>query len=159
MATVGLYITDEMNRLTVRAFLERAGHVAVDSGGEVAVLDVASRAVALCGQLPVLLLTTVSGVPQAIEAMKQGVYGYVLTPFQPGELEIMVTRALGANVVETAKEDEEQLSLEVVEMRHILKTLEQCGNNQAKAARVLGIGRNTLWRKLKKRETSGHTEK
>ncbi len=35
-----------------------------------------------------------------------------------------------------------------VERRHILSVLAACGGNQAEAARVLGIARNTLWRKL-----------
>jgi two-component system response regulator HydG len=39
--------------------------------------------------------------------------------------------------------------LEDVEREHILATLEGLGWNQARAADVLGIGRNTLWRKLK----------
>ena len=38
--------------------------------------------------------------------------------------------------------------LAVVERRHILKVVDSCGGNQAEAARVLGIARNTLWRKL-----------
>ncbi|HVE13331.1 MAG TPA: sigma-54 dependent transcriptional regulator [Elusimicrobiota bacterium] len=40
-------------------------------------------------------------------------------------------------------------SLGDAEKRHILKVLEDCGGNQADAAKTLGIGRNTLWRKLK----------
>lgn len=40
-------------------------------------------------------------------------------------------------------------SLAEAERAHILFVLEQCGGNQMEAARVLGIGRNTLWRKLK----------
>jgi two-component system response regulator HydG len=40
-------------------------------------------------------------------------------------------------------------SLADAERAHILFVLEQCGGNQMEAARVLGIGRNTLWRKLK----------
>ena len=35
-----------------------------------------------------------------------------------------------------------------VERRHILAVLEACEGNQAQAARILGIARNTLWRKL-----------
>ena len=38
--------------------------------------------------------------------------------------------------------------LAVVERRHILSVVAACGGNQAEAARVLGIARNTLWRKL-----------
>jgi two-component system response regulator HydG len=39
--------------------------------------------------------------------------------------------------------------LDEVEKAHILGTLDELGWNQARAAEVLGIGRNTLWRKLK----------
>jgi two-component system, NtrC family, response regulator HydG len=39
--------------------------------------------------------------------------------------------------------------LEDVEREHILGTLDACAWNQARAAEALGIGRNTLWRKLK----------
>lgn len=40
-------------------------------------------------------------------------------------------------------------SLGDIEKKHILEALESCGGNQVKAAKVLGIARNTLWRKLK----------
>ncbi|MFO0554646.1 MAG: sigma-54 dependent transcriptional regulator [Polyangiaceae bacterium] len=40
-------------------------------------------------------------------------------------------------------------SLAEVEREHILATLDACGGSQAEAARVLGVARNTLWRKLR----------
>ena len=36
-----------------------------------------------------------------------------------------------------------------MERAHILKVLDDVSWNQARAAEILGIGRNTLWRKLK----------
>ena len=36
-----------------------------------------------------------------------------------------------------------------VEREHVLSVLEACRGSQTEAARVLGIGRNTLWRKLR----------
>jgi DNA-binding NtrC family response regulator len=42
------------------------------------------------------------------------------------------------------------LPLEEAEKQHVLGVLEHCAQNRAKAAKVLGIGYNTLWRKLKK---------
>jgi transcriptional regulator with PAS, ATPase and Fis domain len=36
-----------------------------------------------------------------------------------------------------------------VERRHILLALERCGGNRTKTAKALGIGANTLWRKLR----------
>ncbi len=41
------------------------------------------------------------------------------------------------------------LTLEEAERRHVLRVLEACHGQQSDAARVLGIGRTTLWRKLK----------
>jgi two-component system response regulator HydG len=40
-------------------------------------------------------------------------------------------------------------SLAEVEREHIVRVLEACGGSQAEAARVLGVARNTLWRKLR----------
>jgi len=40
-------------------------------------------------------------------------------------------------------------TLAQAEKRHILRVLEACGGQQLDAARILGIGRTTLWRKLK----------
>ena len=36
-----------------------------------------------------------------------------------------------------------------VEREHVLRVLDACGGSQVEAARVLGIARNTLWRKLR----------
>jgi len=43
----------------------------------------------------------------------------------------------------------DSMTLKELQRRHILSVLQQHGGNQAKAARELGIGRNTLWRRLK----------
>jgi two-component system response regulator HydG len=37
-----------------------------------------------------------------------------------------------------------------VEREHVLRVVEACGGSQVEAARILGIGRNTLWRKLRR---------
>ena len=41
-----------------------------------------------------------------------------------------------------------------VEREHILQVLSACQGSQAEAARILGIGRNTLWRKLRRFATA-----
>lgn len=40
-------------------------------------------------------------------------------------------------------------SLAEVEREHVMRVLEACGGSQIEAARVLGIGRSTLWRKMR----------
>jgi DNA-binding NtrC family response regulator len=47
-----------------------------------------------------------------------------------------------------ARGDETLRPLAEVEREHIVRVLQACGGRQAEAARVLGIGRTTLWRKL-----------
>jgi two-component system response regulator HydG len=42
-----------------------------------------------------------------------------------------------------------QMTLAEAERIHILRVLEACGGHQVEASRILGIGRTTLWRKLK----------
>lgn len=42
-----------------------------------------------------------------------------------------------------------KLPLAEVEKQHILRVLSACHNNKSQAAQILGIGYNTLWRKLK----------
>ena len=48
----------------------------------------------------------------------------------------------------TPSSDPALQSLSEIENEHVLRVLEACGGRQADAARVLGIGRTTLWRKL-----------
>lgn len=43
----------------------------------------------------------------------------------------------------------ELATLAEVERAHVLAVLDACGQSQSDAARILGIGRNTLWRKLR----------
>jgi transcriptional regulator with PAS, ATPase and Fis domain len=47
-----------------------------------------------------------------------------------------------------AADDGELLPLAEIERRHILRVLERMAGNRKETARVLGIGTNTLWRKL-----------
>jgi len=54
------------------------------------------------------------------------------------------------NVAMARQRSEDQLvTLAEIERRHILETLERLGGNRKAAADALGIGVNTLWRRLK----------
>jgi DNA-binding NtrC family response regulator len=50
----------------------------------------------------------------------------------------------------SADEDTTIMTLEQVEQAHIEQTLQLLNDNKAQAARVLGIDRRTLYRKLEK---------
>jgi two-component system response regulator HydG len=53
-----------------------------------------------------------------------------------------------AHVVVVGDDPTEIISLEEVEKRYILRVVEACRGNKSKAARALGIGRKTLYRRL-----------
>lgn len=157
MARIRLDILDPAQRLTLKAILEREGHEIVVEEGELCIADTFGGAVAAALDGPSLMLASPQDIEDAVLAMEQGVYGYIFLPFIPGEAPLMVRRAL-AQVVERPRGESafEPEPLAMVEQRHIEAMLRHCRYNQAKAARLLGIGRNTLWRKLKRAE--GATE-
>lgn len=159
MALIGLHINDPANRMTLKAMLEIEGHRILegDVGTPLLITDDLDRAADRVSEsTTVLTLCTSDEVGRAVEGMKKGVYGYIFLPFQPGEAGLMVQHALSDPVPESSAPlpgDGPLRSLEEVESEYILSVLRRCKNNQARAARVLGIGRNTLWRKLRKIET------
>ncbi|MBN1605675.1 MAG: sigma-54-dependent Fis family transcriptional regulator [Polyangiaceae bacterium] len=65
-------------------------------------------------------------------------------------------RCLPPEVIESDRQHspvpEPNQSLEQVEREHIQRVLKATGNNRSEAARILGIGQTTLWRKLKVEE-------
>lgn len=147
MARVQLLIDDPADRMTLRAILEADGCEIVETEPQAVIADDAFKAIECAKRAPALLLARGTEIREAVSAMRQGVYGYIFVPFQPGEAALMVHRALSERLPDAASE---MIALEEIESRHILAVLRQCKNNQGKAARVLGIGRNTLWRKLKR---------
>ncbi len=151
MARIALDISDPSQRLTLKVMLESEGHEIVASDAEATIADTPAGALAAASVSGALVLTAASGVPEAVAAMRQGVYGYILLPLQPGEAGLMASRAAarrGSVSPFPADAYETTLSLAEVEKRHIESVLRACRGNQVKAARILNIGRNTLWRKL-----------
>ncbi len=68
--------------------------------------------------------------------------------------EVRLGKAPGKLGIESGQADKaltqkDLRSLAAVEQSHILHVLDACGGSQAEAARILGIARNTLWRKLR----------
>jgi DNA-binding NtrC family response regulator len=76
-------------------------------------------------------------------------HGAVLAQGQLVDLEHLPEELSQPVLFREPETDGALLTLEEAERRHILRVLEACGGQQLDAARVLGIGRTTLWRKLK----------
>lgn len=149
MARIRLFIEDSTKRLALQTALEAEGHTVVETDPELAFCDQSESALGLAPAMPVILLTTFARIHEAVAAMYRGVHGYIMVPLVPGEAAIAVVRALAGRGTASVVVPQ---SLEDVELHHIQEVVRQCRGNQAEAARRLGIGRNTLWRKLKKHE-------
>ncbi len=153
MARIQLEIGDTAQRMTLKAMLEAEGHTIAPADPEVVFHDSIERARPEAANVPTIVLATASQIPEAVRAMHEGVWGYLFIPLQAGEAGLMVRRALasqpGVPDAEAPAEGELR-TLEQIELDYIKQVVRACKFNQARAARVLGIGRNTLWRKLKK---------
>lgn len=149
MTKVRLEISDPANRLTLKTLLEAEGHEVDGGRPTVTICDDLAMSVEFARRGPTLVLAAVSQLREAVDAMAQGVYGYVCVPFIPGEAALMVARATAAAPQRITPALN---TLRDLEAKHIQAVLRACKGNQAKAARVLGIGRNTLWRKLRNQE-------
>lgn len=156
MASVALYIQDGIQRITLKTMLESDGHAVRAEAGvtdaEIVFADLGHLEQIVLDQQPVIVLTPIANIPNAVDAMRNGAWGYIVTPFQPKEASMIVHRALRSGSSDAVESLENLPTMETVEFEHIRRALRLCNGNQARAARVLNIGRNTLWRKLKKME-------
>ncbi len=85
-------------------------------------------------------------VRELMHAVKHGV---VMSKGNKIDLNDLPDELLQPHRTVPPQRDDELTTLIEAERRHVLRVLEACGGQQQDAARVLGIGRTTLWRKLK----------
>jgi DNA-binding NtrC family response regulator len=151
MARIELLIADPTQRVTIQAILESENHTLVDQNPDICLMDLHLWTSPSSKSCPTIVFTPLSQITEAVKAMEEGAWGYVVEPLQPKEIPLTIQRALSSDKPSGAVSEEIRL-LEDVELDYILSVLKKVKNNQAKAARLLGIGRNTLWRKLKKQQ-------
>ena len=162
---IALIDDDEVFREALERSLARRGHIIVTADGENAlarclafqpeaiVLDLKMPGASGLSLLPqikeslpevrIVVLTGYGSIATAIEAVKLGASDYL-------------TKPADANQVEAALEGTSQKtgidvpSLDRVEWEHLQRVLADCDNNISQAARLLGIDRRSLQRKLSK---------
>lgn len=109
-------------------------------------LDVIRELKALDATTNIVVLTGYGSIATALEAVRLGALSYLSKPADADD----VLRAFG----QSSSEDSVPLqvpSLARVEWEHIQRVLADCGGNVSQAARLLGIHRRSLQRKLGKR--------
>lgn len=112
-------------------------------------LEVVKRLKALDAATQVVVLTGYGSIATAVEAVRQGATHYLTKPADLDDILAALTRdEAGAAPPGVPSEAP---SLARVEWEHINRVLLECDGNISQAARVLGLHRRSLQRKLAKR--------
>jgi two-component system response regulator RegA len=95
----------------------------------------------------IIVLTGHGNIASAVDAMRLGAYNYLS---KPAELNAILNAFESVpQVVQT-----EVASLDAIENEHIQRVLRECGGNISRAAKLLGLHRRTLQRKLNRIDSS-----
>lgn len=95
----------------------------------------------------VVMMTGYASVATAVEAIKAGAYDYLLKPLSVDA----IVRVLGDEPGPAPEEEDQLLPLGRLEWEHIQQALRATDGNISAAARLLGMHRRSLQRKLAKR--------
>ena len=97
----------------------------------------------------ILMLTGYASIATAVEAIKLGADDYLAKPVDADQIE-QALRGVPDDRATSSGADE-AMSVHRLEWEHIQRVLVEAGGNISEAARVLGLHRRTLQRKLTKR--------
>jgi two-component system response regulator RegA len=112
-------------------------------------IDVVRDLLALDPSTLAVVLTGYGSIATAVEAVKAGAVDYLTKPADADDIIAAFNRRT-APPGETPAEPETVPSLARVEWEHINRVLTDCGGNLSRAARLLGVHRRSLQRKLGK---------
>jgi len=98
-------------------------------------------------QMRIVLMTGYASVATAVEAMKRGADDYLLKPMTVDQ----VLRTLSPETEASAEPEATMTPLSRLEWEHIHQALAETNGNVSAAARLLGMHRRSLQRKLAKR--------
>jgi two-component system response regulator RegA len=112
-------------------------------------LDVVQELRAIDSSMTIIVLTGYGSIPTAISAMKKGADHYLSKPADADQI-LAVYENLRLAPSDVLGAPETVPSLARVEWEHMQRVLTDCGENISQAARLLGIHRRSLQRKLGK---------
>jgi two-component system response regulator RegA len=101
---------------------------------------------ALRADMRIILVTGYASVATAVDAIKRGADDYLTKPVTAATL----VRVLEGEDIQPAPDDS-MTPLSRVEWEHISQAMKECDGNVSAAARLLGMHRRSLQRKLAKR--------
>ncbi|MFO0749734.1 MAG: response regulator [Myxococcota bacterium] len=113
-------------------------------------LEVVRELLAIDPATRVVVLTGYGGIATAIEAIRLGAVHYLGKPTTADEILRALERGNGAPAAAPPMDADAVPSLARVEWEHIQRVLHDCDGNVSLAARLLGVHRRSLQRKLGK---------
>lgn len=93
---------------------------------------------------PVILITAYADVQLAVKGLKYGAADFVTKPWDNDRLIAALHEAIDKS--------REVIPLEQMEQEHVQRAVDQCHGNMSRTAEMLGITRQTLYKKLKKKK-------
>lgn len=112
-------------------------------------LDLVRELAALDPTTRIVVLTGFGSIATALEALRRGAVDYLTKPADVDEILAAFDRHDGANPP-LCEESHSVPSLARLEWEHIQRVLIECDGNVSRAARLLGLHRRSLQRKLAK---------
>ncbi len=100
-------------------------------------------------EMPVIIITAWGTIPQAVETMTYGAVDYITKPWSNTDLIARIKKAL-ARSKERNEAEEHTETLDEMESEAIRDALRRCGGNMSEAAKLLGITRQSLYRRIEK---------
>ena len=91
--------------------------------------------------IPIILITAYADVKLAVKGLKNGATDFVTKPWDNDELIRVIKDAIDKT--------KEVKRLDEVERMHVKKVVDKCHGNISKAAELLGITRQTLYKKYR----------
>lgn len=112
-------------------------------------LELIPTAKELQPSVKIVVLTGYGSIATALEAVRRGAFNYLT---KPADADQIVAAFLRESLAPIAEEDAKPSvpSLPQVEWEHLQRVLTDCGGNISKAAKLLGMHRRSLQRKLAK---------
>ena len=112
----------------------------------------------------VVMITAFGDINLAVNSLKEGAEDFITKPWdndeliekllaaieKRGEQQVMNEKANQADLLKELQETTRQMTLDEVEELHIKEVMQECGNNLSEVAKRLGIGRQSLYYKLRK---------
>jgi len=112
-------------------------------------LDLVQQLRVIDSSMTIIVLTGYGSIPTAISAMKRGADHYLSKPADADQI-LAAYESLKTAPDQVAEAPTTVASLARVEWEHMQRVIADCGGNISQAARMLGIHRRSLQRKLAK---------